>query len=64
MSELKGRKLKKKIEQILAAENWKEDIQSLIKTYRGKLITPLFVNLYSSNPLVKWHAVSAFGYLA
>ena len=57
---MKTRARKKNILRLLAADNWEEHLPSLAELGQ-KAISPLFSALYNISPLVRWHAVTAFG---
>lgn len=60
---LSTKQLKTKILEVLAGENFKEEIALLITVYSSKMITPLFSASYNPSKEIRWHAVSSFGYL-
>lgn len=57
---MKTRKRKKNILSLLAADNWEEHLPQLADLGQ-KAISPLFSALYNTSPLVRWHAITAFG---
>ena len=60
-SKLTYKNLKKRVSEILASDGWESRWEELNAIDPQKLIAPLFSALYSSNPYIKWHAISCFG---
>ncbi len=61
---LSTKQLREKILEILDTKNFKEEITPLIEIYSSKMITPLFSASYNTSKVIRWHAISSFGYLA
>lgn len=55
-----GRELKRRIIHLLAGEGWEDGLSELAGLGQ-QAVSPLFSALCSSSPLVRWHAVTAFG---
>ena len=60
-SKFSYKQLKRQVSEILSSDNWESRWDELIAINPQKLIAPLFSALYSSDPRIKWHAVSCFG---
>jgi len=58
---MSGRKIKKKIFDFLAQDDIKTGIHNICKLPEKQSINPLFSFLFNSNPLIKWHAITAMG---
>jgi hypothetical protein len=56
-----SRQLRKKIGQLLTAENFKQGLDEIRRLPARKAVGPLFSYLCSLDELVKWHAVTAMG---
>lgn len=54
------RQRKKHILTLLAADNWQKHLHELVEL-RQKAISPLFSALHNISPLIRWHAITAFG---
>lgn len=55
-----GRETKRRIVAVLAGEDWESGLDGLAELGQ-QAVAPLFSALCSSSPLVRWHAVTAFG---
>lgn len=60
-SKFSYKQLKRQVSEILASDNWESRWEELVAINPQKLVAPLFSALYSSDPRIKWHAVSCFG---
>ncbi len=58
---LSGRVVKKAVFAILGAEDWEARLPELAAYPEEKVIGPLFSALCNSDPLIRWHAITAFG---
>lgn len=58
---ISGRKVKKMVFAILGADDWEAQLPELEAYPEEKVIGPLFSALCNSDPLIKWHAITAFG---
>jgi len=58
---ISGRKVKKVVFAILGADDWETRLPELEVYPEEKVMGPLFSALCNSDPLIKWHAVTAFG---
>jgi len=58
---LKGRALKSRVFELLASENLHPALDALVEMPARQVINPLFGLLLSTDPRIKWHAVTAFG---
>ncbi|MDD2218505.1 MAG: HEAT repeat domain-containing protein [Desulfoplanes sp.] len=58
---LSGRTVKKMVFAVLGAEDWEARLPELDSYPEEKVLGPLFSALCNSDPLIKWHAVTAFG---
>ncbi len=58
---ISGRQLKKKIQPLLLAENFKQGLAEIRRLPARKVVGPLFSYLYSLDEIVKWRAVTAMG---
>lgn len=55
-----GRKTKKQIQALLSSDAWEAALPSIAKL-GPQALAPLFSALCASKPLLRWHAVTAFG---
>ncbi len=60
-SKFSYKQLKRQVSEILSSDRWESRWEELAAVNPQKLIAPLFSALYSSDPRIKWHAVSCFG---
>jgi len=60
---LKTRQLKKEIFKLLSAPDIQECLESLEAIPARQAVNPLFSFLYNTDPVIKWHAVSAMGHI-
>ena len=58
---MSGKKLKKKILQILTQNNFEKDIMEISGFTARAVVNPLFSFFYNRDELVKWRAVTAMG---
>ena len=58
---MSGRELKKKIFSFLGQDDLKTAIDKICELPEKQAVNPLFSFLFNSNPLIKWHAVTAMG---
>ncbi len=57
-----GRKIKKKVMEVLADEDWEQGFDELMDEYSMQdLISPLFASLCAPTVLVRWHGITCFG---
>lgn len=57
-----GRKIKKEVMSVLAAENWVNGFDALMEKYTMQnLVAPLFASLCATTIIVRWHGVTCFG---
>ena len=59
--EVSSRQLRKKIQPLLMAEDFKKGLNEIRRLPARKVIGPLFSYLCSLDELVKWRAVTAMG---
>ena len=57
------RQLKKEIFKLLSAPDIQECLESLEAIPARQAVNPLFSFLYNTDPVIKWHAVSAMGHI-
>ncbi len=60
---MKTRQLKKEIFKLLSAPDVQECLESLESIPARQAVNPLFSFLYNTDPVIKWHAVSAMGHI-
>lgn len=58
---MSGRKLKKQIHDFLAQDDITAGLDAVSDLPEKQAVNPLFSFLHSSDPLIKWHAVTAMG---
>ena len=58
---MSGKKLKKKILEILSHNDFEKGIVKISGFTARAIVNPLFSFFYNRNELVKWHAVTAMG---
>ncbi|TIH14831.1 HEAT repeat domain-containing protein [Marinifilum sp. JC120] len=57
-----GRRIKKKVMDVLADENWESKFEGLMEKYSMQtLVAPLFASLCATTVMVRWHGVTCFG---
>ena len=60
---ISSRKLKHQFFNILKEENWIETIEEELEKLDSKLLPFLFSALYNKDDIVRWNAISCFGFL-
>ncbi|RZB31250.1 MAG: hypothetical protein SRB2_04775 [Desulfobacteraceae bacterium Eth-SRB2] len=58
---MKGRKLKKKILELLGRDDLEKSLDEICQYPARKAVNPLFSFFYSTNELIKWRAITAMG---
>jgi len=58
---MKGRKLKKKILELLNSDNLQESLDEICQLPARQAVNPLFSFFYSTNELIRWRAITAMG---
>lgn len=56
-----GREIKQKIYDFLVQDDFQASVDNICKLPEKQAVNPLFSFLFNSNPLIKWHAVTAMG---
>lgn len=59
--EVTGRKLKKKILELLNQEDFKKSLEAICVLPERQVVNSLFSFFYNSNELIKWRAITAMG---
>jgi hypothetical protein len=62
-SDMNNRQLKKEIFELLSAPDIQERLESFEAFPARQAVNPLFSFLYHTEPIIKWHAVSAMGHV-
>lgn len=58
---MKGRKLKKKILELLGRDDLEKSLDEICQLPARQAVNPLFSFFYSTNELIKWRAITAMG---
>jgi len=58
---MKGRKLKKKILELLGSNDLEKSLDEICQLPARQAVNPLFSFFYSTNELIKWRAITAMG---
>ncbi|MFW6323469.1 MAG: DVU0298 family protein [Desulfovibrionales bacterium] len=58
------RQLKTEVLELLAAPDWESRLAELAGCPARQVVNPLFTSLCSSDPLIRWHGITAFGEIA